>query len=157
IANAELAEHSTGRAERRLRDAIDLARREHMDYQALLLEKDLFVVHRDARALTLAAGEAAAVLRGAIAAGEWTIEKNVISWLGTLNEDRYATGLARAYLTEQIERANHDLDTAPAPSTEHDCIALHDAYWKLANISVGRLEVARARAEAALAPRCGEH
>lgn len=147
-AKAEIGRGEHAAAERRLRNALALAQRERLGYRAILLESSLVSLHRKTRSLSQAHDEAQAFYREATAAGEGVMEMNALLVLAAINQDRYANGLARAYLTEIRERSNRSAASGPSPLDEaHDCSSLEYAHESLANISLLLLDPVRARAE----------
>lgn len=138
--------------ERQLREALDLARRERLGYRALLVQEDLIKLHKAELKLSQAADEAYALYREATAAGEWGVEVNALLDLVSINQNRYANGLTRAYATEVARRIESDLPTGWNPAQE--CARRAYAYETLANVSLFLFDRERARAEASRAPRC---
>ncbi|HET7500084.1 MAG TPA: CHAT domain-containing protein [Kofleriaceae bacterium] len=154
-ARAEIARGETGPAQHRLRDALALARRERLAYRALLIETELVSLHRNLRELSEAYDEARAAYREAAATGEALIEMNTLGELAAINLDRYAHGLARAYLAELLERSESSPATGPSPFDDaHDCAERQYVYGSLANVSVLEFDPDRAREEIAKAPSC---
>jgi hypothetical protein len=154
-ARAEIARGETTAAERRLREALAFARRERLGYRALQLENELATLHRNLRDLSVAYGEAQAAYRDATSTGEALIEMNTLGELASINQDRYAQGLARAYLAELLERSGTTPATGPSPFDEaHDCAERRYVYDSLANISLLLFDPDRARDEISRAPSC---
>lgn len=156
-ANAEIARGKVAAADRRLREASALARRERLTYRALAIDNTLGSLHDSQHRLSQAAAEKQAGYREAAAEGEWTWEINTLTRLAAINQDRYAHGLARGYLREIIERSK----TGAMPGgglhrEKYDCARLQYAYDSLASISLAFADPDRARAELAEAPRCGD-
>ncbi|TMQ20256.1 MAG: CHAT domain-containing protein [Deltaproteobacteria bacterium] len=151
-ARAEIARGDRVAAERRLRDAIALAQREHLAYRAVRLEADLVKLHKTELALSQAADEALSEYRDAITAGEWVLEMGALSDLASIHHNRRAYNLARAYLTELALRA--DAGLAAGADDKIDCPTRLYAYESLANISLLELEPDHARAELVRAPLC---
>lgn len=151
-AAAELARGERGAAERRLRDAIALASREHMAYRALRLQSDLVKLYKTTLQLGLAADQARTAYRDAIVAGEWVFEMGALADLAAIHHNRNAHGLARAYVTELAQRAETGVAAGADPRV--NCQQRLYAYEVLANISLLQLDPDRARAEIAQAPRC---
>lgn len=150
-AKVEIARGQIAAAEHRLAEAIAFAQRERLAYRALLLEDELIKLH-SGLLLSQAAAEAAAEYREATSAGEWILEMRALTDLAAINQNRYANGLARAYLTELAERADSGLATGG--SQAYDCARREYAYGSLANISVMLLDPGRAREEISRAPAC---
>ena len=152
-AKAEVARDELAAAGHRLREALALARRERLEYRAILIEDQLAALDRSSRRLSEAAGEARLAYRDATRAGEWILEMNALAELAAIDQNRYETGLARGYLTELAERSE---DPAIAGgNTGYDCARREYAWESLANISLSLLEPGRARAELDRAPFCG--
>jgi hypothetical protein len=162
---AVIAEHEAGKAERargnlaagerRLRDALDLARRERVGYRALLVQIDLVLLDLEQGRLARAHTEAQVAYREATLAGEVLLEMNLLGHLASINQDRYAPGLARAYLAELLERSQTTAATGPSPFDDaHDCSTRVYAYESLANVSLWTLAPDRARSELARVPTC---
>jgi hypothetical protein len=151
-AAVESARGDRAAAERRLRDALALASRERLSYRANRLENDLIKLHKSELQLSLAADEAMAAYRDAIAAGEWVFEMHALSDLASIDHNRSAYSLARAYLSELALRGDAGL-----ASGTHDAWNCQDrlyAYESLANISLLQLDPDRARVELGYAPTC---
>ena len=156
-AAAEIARGEYAAAERRLRRAIAAAQGEHLAYRALLLRIKLVQLYVTERHLTQAADEARTAYHETIAAGEAATEVNALADLVAINQNRYATGLARAYTTEMIERSQ--TTEAIGPSTAEasvDCVAREYGYHSLANLALDALQPDRARDLLARAPACGK-
>jgi hypothetical protein len=154
-ARAELAAGKPGAAERRLVDALAIARRERIAYRALQLEVELVGLHKRQRNLGAADADAATALHDAAAAGEVLVEMNTLGDLASINQDRYATGLARAYLAELLERSQSAPAIGPSPfDAAHDCANQQYAYTALANQSLEAGDADRARDELGHAPAC---
>ena len=139
-------------AEHRLRDAIALANRERLSYRANRLENDLIDLHIRTQLLSLAGDEASRAYRDAIAAGEWVFEMNGLADLSSIEHNRNAYGLARAYLSEIALRG--DAGLAAANRDAWNCEDRMYAYGSLANISVMQFDPDRARVELSSAPTC---
>ncbi|HEU4730286.1 MAG TPA: CHAT domain-containing protein [Kofleriaceae bacterium] len=154
-AKAERARGETAAAQHRLRDALALARRERLAYRALLIEAELVELHRGQRQLSEAYEEAEQAYREAAATGEALIEMNTLGELAAIHHDRYAHGLARAYLAELLERSETTPATGPSPFDDaHDCAERQYVYDSLANISLLEFDPDRARDELSRAPSC---
>jgi cellulose synthase operon protein C len=138
--------------ERQLREALELARRERLGYRALLVQDDLIKLHKAELKLSQAADEAYALYREATAAGEWGLEVGALLDLVSINQNRYANGLARAYATEVARRIESELPTGFNRAQE--CARHAYAYETLANVSLFLFDRERARAEASRVPRC---
>jgi hypothetical protein len=155
-ATAEIAHGQYAAAERRLRRAIATAQAEHLAYRALTLRGKLVELYRTERLLTQAADEARIEYREAIAAGEAVIEMGALADLVAINQDRYAGGLARAYLAEQLERTQSNAAIGPNPLAEATtCATRQYAYQSLASLALDALQPDRARDLLARAPDCG--
>ena len=156
-AKAEIARGELTAAERRLREAIAAARRDHLDYRAIALEDELVELLISTRRPSPAAAAAEIAYRETIASGDYIRELNAISELAAINVQRYSSGLARAYLTEQIERSNSRPASPSNPNDEpYDCTRRQYAYQELASLALGRFDPEGARAELARAPRCDD-
>jgi len=151
-ATAEIARGDIAGGEHRLRDALALARRERLAYRAIRIENDLVQLHKSALDLSQAAIETRDAYRDAVAAGEWVLEMNALSDLASIHHNRYAYGLARAYLTELAERAEAGLATGADEHAAFDCPRRLYIYESLANISMLLRDPERARAELGRAP-----
>ncbi|HSR99563.1 MAG TPA: CHAT domain-containing protein [Kofleriaceae bacterium] len=160
IAMGEAARAAIARGERvateqNLREAIAFAKRERVGYRALALQDQLIEIHRWARQLSRVAAEIRDEFNDAIAAGEWIYEANGLVDLSSVNQSRYANGLARAYLTELLERSEPRAASGPVPFDEaYDCPTRQYAYQSLAIIALLRLDPRGARDYAAKAPEC---
>jgi hypothetical protein len=153
---AVLAEHQEARSEidagnhlageRLLFHAADSAARHGLDYQRSLIELDISKLYLLLRRLPEAEQHAREVLSEAQAAREWRIEQLAIYQLAETRRFRYSSAVARAYLTEALER-----ERDPVP-----CDANRYVHQSLANLAMMELDIATARREVAAAPRCGE-
>lgn len=156
-AEAERARGDVTAAERRLRGAIELAQRERLAYRVLLLRERLVQLYKSVHNLTQAAEEARVEYHEAIAAGEALVAMNALADLGAINQDRYADGLARAYLAEQLEGTQTTTATGPTPlDDDHACETRQYTYQSLANLALGSLAPDRARDFLARAPTCNK-
>jgi len=156
-AEAERARGDVTAAERRLRGAIELAQRERLAYRVILLRDSLVQLYKSVHNLTQAAEEARVEYHEAIAAGEALVEMNALADLVAINQDRYAGGLARAYLAEQLEGTQTTAATVPTPlDDDHACETRQYAYQSLANLALDRLAPDRARDYLARAPTCNK-
>ena len=73
-----------------------------------------------------------------------------------IDQDRYAQGLARAYLAEQLERTRSDDAIGPNPLEQaNTCTTRQYAYQSLASLALDALQPDRARELLASAPDCG--
>ena len=153
-ARGEIARGQHAAAERRLREAIALARRERMAYRAVRLETDLVALYNLDSQLRQAAEVAADAYQEAIAAREWVLEMGALNDLAATHHNRYAYGLARAYLTELAERAEAGLATGADAYASIDCARRVYIHESLANLSMLQFDPERARAELARAPKC---
>lgn len=155
-AAGEIARGDTAAGEHRLRDALDVARRERLAYRAIRLESDLIALHKSALDLSRAAVLARDAYHDAVAAGEWVLEMGLLSDLASIHQNRYAYSLARAYLTELAERAEAGLGTGNTAYASVECLRRLYAYGSLAHLSLLQPEPdpERARAELARAPTC---
>ncbi len=155
-AKAEISRGETTAAQRRLREALAFARRERLGYRALQIESELVTLHRNLRDLSEAHDEAQAAYRDATSTGEELIAMNTLGELASIDQNRYAQGLARAYMAELLERSESTAATGPSPFDEaHDCAERQYAYDSLANISLLMFDPDRAREEISRAPSCG--
>jgi hypothetical protein len=152
-AKAEIARGQVAAAERRLRDALGFARGQRLAYRALLLEGDLTNLQRTQLKLAQAGEELQTEFRAATSAGEWILEMSALADLGANHLDRYANRLARAYMTEILERSESGLATGANAS--YDCARRAYGHLGLANISLLLLDPDRAREEVSRAPNCG--
>jgi len=156
-ASAERARGDVAAAERRLRGAIEAAERERLTYRALLLRDALVQLYKSVHNLTRAAEEARVEYHQAITAGEALVEMNSLADLGAINQDRYADGLARAYLAELLERCQTTAAIGPTPFDEaHTCETRQYAYQSLANLALDSLAPDRARDYLTRAPTCNQ-
>jgi cellulose synthase operon protein C len=154
-ARAELAKGKTSAAERRLRDALEQARREHLGYRALQLENELVSLLINRTSLAQADQEAQTAYRGAIASGQVLFETNLLNRLASINADRYALGPTRAYLAEVVEESDDSPTIGPSAfDASHDCAARMYAYESFAYLSLLRFAPDRARDELARVPAC---
>jgi len=154
-ARAKIARGELAGAERDLREAIAFAQRERVVYRGLALADQLIAIHKQARQLALVARETQAQFRDAIAAGEWIYETNALKDLASVNHNRYANGLARAYLSELLERAQPSAASGPVEFDERtDCPTREYALQTLANIALQELDAARGRALVDSVPAC---
>lgn len=154
---AEIARGAYAAAERRLRRAITAAQDDHLAYRALLLRTKLVQLYKAERYLTQAADEARRVYREAIAAGEAVTEMDTLADLSAIDQNRYAHGLARADLTEQLERTQSNDAIGPTPQGEAvTCTTRAYAYQSLANLALDALQPDRARDLLARAPACAQ-
>src|SRR5205807_2229732 len=94
------------------------------------------------------------VYREAIAAGEAVREMGALADLSAIDQNRYANGLARAYLTEQLERTESNDAIGPSPLATTTCATREYAYQSLANLALDALQPDRARELLARAPAC---
>lgn len=155
VAQAEIARGAHAAAEQRLRDAISLAHRERLTYRAILLGSALETLLVHERQLAQAHREAMSAHREAAAAGELVGQMNLLNDLAAINQDRYAYSLTRAYLAELLEATDSSAAIGPSSfDTARLCPTRTYAYDSLANISLLRAEVDRARSELARVPRC---
>ncbi len=142
-------------AEGRLRDAIGLARRERLAYRAVALEVDLVELYRKSQNLVQAHKDAVIAYRDATSLGEGVMEMNGLLTLAAIQQDRYAHGLARAYLTEVLART--DPAAGPSPLVDDiNCSTRQYAHEALANVSLDMLDPGRAHAEISGAPTCSQ-
>ena len=156
-ASAEIARGDVVAAEHRLRGAIELAERERLRYRAILLRDQLVKLYKSVHNLPRAALEAGIEYHEAIATGEALLEMNTLADLVAFNQDRYAAGLARAYLAEQLERSQTTAAVGPSPFHDaYDCETRQYAYQSLANLALDSLEPDRARDFLAHAPTCNK-
>jgi hypothetical protein len=154
-ARAELARGERAAGEARLRDAIVSARRARLAYRVTLLHNDLVGLYRRIQNLAQAHRDAQIVHRDATSQGEGVIEMNALTDLAAINQDRYANRLARAYLTEILERTNTGPEVGPRPQVDSiNCTTRKYAHEALANVSMQLGEPERARAELSGAPAC---
>jgi tetratricopeptide (TPR) repeat protein len=153
-AAAEIARGRYAAAERRLRQAIATAQTEHLVYRALVLRGRLVELYQAEHLLTRASDEARIVYREAIAAGEAVREMDALADLSAIDQNRYANGLARAYLTEQLERTESNDAIGPSPLATMTCATREYAYQSLANLALDALQPDRARELLARAPAC---
>jgi len=152
---AEIVRGELSRAERRLREALTLARRERLAYRVVLVEYQLSGLLRMLRQPSQVAREAQLGYRDAITDGSWLREMNALSDLAASNLQRYANDLARAYLTELLERSDSSVTTGGSLTDErYDCARRQYAYQSLASISLLFSEPERARGELSAAPKC---
>ena len=156
-AKADLRRGDLVAAERRMRDAIALARRERIVFRAILLEQSLGTMLRKALRLSQAAAVAQSEYRETTEGGEWLYEMNALSDLAATNHLRYSYGLTRAYLVELLERSNSSVaNGATLVDEQYDCARRQYAYQSLANISLLLLEADRARSELSNSPTCDD-
>src|SRR5262249_34960097 len=123
IADQETAKAEIGRGERaageaRLRDAMAAAQRAHRDYRVALRQQDLVDLNMATQSLARAHEDAQAVYRQASALGEGVLAMKALVELAAINQDRYANGLARAYLTEIREATGRSASVGPSPVTD---------------------------------------
>ena len=152
------AERRTGNvtaAERRLRGAIEVARRERLGYRVVVLREQLVKLLEDIQHLPQAAEQASLAFRESADAGEGASEMNDLADLVAINQNRYATGLFRAYVTEQLERSQTSDDVGPSPLNEEiTCATRQYAYQSLANLALEAYEPDVARDWLVRAPTC---
>jgi hypothetical protein len=154
-AAAEIARSQYAAAERRLHQAIATAHANHIAYRALMLRARLIALYQAEHLLTQGADATSVQYREAIAAGEGMLEMNALANLSAIAQNRYAPGLALAYLTEQRERAEGGDAIGPSPQTKAVACATHEyAYESLANLALDALQPDRARELLARAPVC---
>jgi tetratricopeptide (TPR) repeat protein len=154
---AEIARGQYAAAERRLRRAIATAQADHLAYRALTLRTQLVDLYRTEHLLTQAAEDARIAYREAIAAGEAVREMDALADLIAIDQNRYASGLARAYLAEQVERTQTSDAIGPNPLAEaYACATRQYAYQSLANLALEALQPDRARDLLARAPACAQ-
>lgn len=151
-AKAEIARGQIAPAERRLRDALGVARSQRLTYRALLLGNDLAVLQSKQLKLAQASEELLTDFRATTSAGEWILEMSVLADLGANAQDRHAYSQARAYLTEIITRSEGGVATGA--NAAYDCVRRGYAQFSLANLSLLLLNPERARNEALGAPKC---
>lgn len=155
-AAAEMKRGSVAAAERRLRGAIEAARRERLTYRVLALRDQLVKLYNSMQRLGPAADQARLELHEAAAAGEGLSEANALNDLIAIELNRYANGLARAYLTEQIERAQSTAAVGPTPfNDDYDCATRQYAFQSLAHLALDVFDPDRARDWLVRAPACG--
>jgi hypothetical protein len=154
---ADLERGSVAAAERRLRGAIEIAERERLTYRALTLREQLIKLYNSVQRLGEAAEQARVQLHAAAAAGEGLSEANALNFLISIAHDRYAIGLARAYLAEQTERAQTTPVVGPSPfSEDYDCATRQYAFQSLANLALEVFDTDGARGWLARAPACNK-
>ncbi len=154
-ASDEIARGQITAAERRLRAALERARRERLGYRALLLEVRLVELYREGRSLAQAYTEAQIAYRDATALGEGVMEINTLLAIAGIALDRYADGLSRAYLTEILDRTENTAEYGPSPlADDYNCSTRQYGFESLANLAVMRSDLTAARAALARAPTC---
>lgn len=152
-AKAERERGDLAAAEARLRDAIAPARAARLAYRATLLELDLAELYE--RNLVQAHQAAQSAYREAMSAGEGVVEMNALLTIAGIDQERYASGLARVYLTEVLERTDTSGRVGPSPLLgDYNCTTRQYAYEALANVSLLQRDLARARTEVSSAPAC---
>jgi hypothetical protein len=154
---AELGRGSVAAAERRLRAAIEAAERERLVYRALALREQLFKLYGDVQHLAQAAEQARIELHEAVTAGEALTESSALANLTAVNQNRYASGLVRAYATELLERTQPEpgAERGPSPLTaDRDCQTLQYALQSLASLALDEFAPDRARSLLARSPTC---
>ncbi|HEX7837631.1 MAG TPA: CHAT domain-containing protein, partial [Kofleriaceae bacterium] len=154
-AAAEMSHGNLAAAERRLRGAIEAAERERLAYRALALRDQLVKLYKAEQHLAQAAEVARIEFHDAAAAGEGLSEMNALSDLVAIDQNRYASGLFRAYVTEQLERSQTSAAVGPSPFDEdHDCATRQYDFQSLANLALEAFDPDTARTWLSRAPTC---